>query len=199
MLNFQSLWSPNLAPVVIVIILLGVSTDAQLQNWLLLYPDSLWTQPWRIITTHLVHLNPTHLSVNIAAFVLLMVLFRDYLNGRLLINVMIIAAVFASLVPVWLAGNFHFAGLSGVLHGMLAYIGLQLLQVRRTWGIWILAALVAKLVVDLLTAGQEVSWLGAEVAYLSHIGGALGGILAFPGLRRQPKDLLPKRLRKHQD
>jgi|GEM_PF-2811147 len=179
-----------LAPVIVVLVLVLVSTSASLQAWLLLYEDNAFRQPWRLFTTHLVHLHHMHLSMNVIAFVLISIIFRRFVQGRLLINVMLISALFASLIPIMLAQDYQFAGLSGVLHGVVAFAGVTMFKQQHRLGIWVLAALVAKLVADLVLADTTPGWLGAQVAYLSHLGGAIGGVLAVPGLRRKPAEII---------
>lgn len=179
-----------LAPVVLAIVLIIIHLNSNMQSWLVLSEDNLLSQPWRIFTTHLVHLNNQHLWVNVAALILISILFRSYIRGRLLMNVMMISALGASLVPILLAQDYNFVGLSGVLHGIFVYVGVSLLRTQRSLGITILMIVVIKLGVDLTLAVDESFWLGAQVAYLCHIGGAVGGALAVPGLRRKPIEIV---------
>ncbi|RUO22474.1 rhombosortase [Aliidiomarina iranensis] len=179
-----------LAPLVLAIILVAIHLNPNVQNWLVLTETDLLRQPWRIFTTHLVHLNDQHLWVNLAALILTAILFRRYIQGRLLLNVMMISALGASLVPILLEQDYDFVGLSGVLHGIFVYVGVSLLRTQRPIGITILMVMIVKLGVDLTLSADESFWLGAQVAYLCHVGGAIGGALAVPGLRRKPIDIV---------
>ncbi len=179
-----------LVPLVLALVMVIIHLYPSLQNWLVLSEDTLLSQPWRIFTTHLVHLNTQHLWVNVAALILISILFRNYIQGRLLMNVMMISALGASLIPILLAQDYNFVGLSGVLHGIFVYVGVSLLRTQRPIGITILMIVVVKLGVDLTLAVDESFWLGAQVAYLCHVGGAVGGALAVPGLRRKPIEIV---------
>ncbi|EGN75723.1 rhomboid family GlyGly-CTERM serine protease [Idiomarina sp. A28L] len=179
-----------LAPVILAIVLVAIHMNTNVQSWLVLSEENLLSQPWRIFTTHLVHLNDQHLWVNVAALILISILFRSYIRGRLLMNVMMISALGASLIPILLAQDYNFVGLSGVLHGVFVYVGVSLLRTQRALGVTILMIVVIKLAVDLILAVDESLWLGAQVAYLCHIGGAVGGALAVPGLRRKPIEIV---------
>lgn len=184
-----------IAPILVIAIMLAISLLPSLQPWLVLTKDGAFSQPWRIFTTHLVHLNSMHLAINCAALLVIAIIFRAHVKGRLLINVMLISALAATLVPVLLAQDYAFVGLSGVLHGIVVYGGLLIMRTQRPVGVTILMVVIVKLVIDLMLAGTENLWLGAEVAYLCHVGGAIGGALAIPGLRRKPIDVIKARRR----
>ena len=179
-----------IAPVLLIAAMLVIFLTTNLAHWLTLTERNLLAQPWRIFTTHLVHLNSTHLAANCIALLAIAIIFRDHVKGRLLINVMLISALAATLVPVLLAQDYAFIGLSGVLHGIVVYGGLLIMRTQRQIGVAILLVVIVKLVIDLMLAGTENVWLGAEVAYLCHVGGAIGGALAVPSLRRKPIDVI---------
>lgn len=191
--SFKQRISFLLAPALLAIILIAIHLSNEAQQWLTLSEDNLLTQPWRIFTTHLVHLNDQHLWVNVAALMLIAILLRDYVRGRLLMNVMMISALGASLVPILLTQDYDFVGLSGVLHGIFVYVGVSTLRTQRPLGVAILTVMVIKLGVDMVLAVDESFWLGAQVAYLCHVGGAIGGALAVTGLRRKPIDIVKQK------
>ncbi|MCL5255023.1 MAG: rhombosortase [Gammaproteobacteria bacterium] len=181
-----------IAPVAIAVICVLIQFQPQWHDYLTLSEDGLLAQPWRIFTTHLVHLNLQHLLLNLAALLLLAVIFRQQLQGRLLVNVMVISALFATIVPIAVSQEYLFVGLSGVLHGIAVYAGVLLTKQGNKFGFVVLAAVVVKLVLDMTINSGYQDWLGAEVAYLTHLGGAIGGALAVPGLRRKPIDFIKK-------
>lgn len=191
---FQSFKYPVITPTLISITLLAVAYSPAAQDALVLLNGDLWSQIWRIFGTHLVHLSLLHAVANIAGLWLFSFAFKSFFSNRLLFNVILISALFATLVPVYLANDYQFVGFSGVLHGVFAYAALRTFTLNKTKGRLLLAALIIKLGYDLMTAGQAVAWLnGAHVAYLCHIGGALGGIIAVPSLRKTSQQLLQRR------
>jgi len=150
-------------------------------------------QPWTLVTTHLVHLNMQHLWVNVAALLIISIIFSSYYSTRIFLNVFIICAICASAFPLFLGTPISFVGLSGLLHGLYAYGAVHTLKTNRYFGALMLALLVFKLAWDLYNANQSVAWLdGATVAYWAHIGGAFGGVLAIPLLKRKALELLSK-------
>lgn len=181
-----------LAPAVIALICVVISLQPQWHNYLALTEDGLLAQPWRVFTTHLVHLNDQHLLMNLVALFLLAVIFRQQAQGRLLVNVMVISALFATIVPIAVSQEYLFVGLSGVLHGIAVFAGVTMAKQGHKVGFVVLAAVVVKLIVDMTVQSGYQDWLGAEVAYLSHLGGAIGGALAVPGLRRKPIELIKR-------
>lgn len=191
---FESFKYPIITPTLISITLLAVAYSPAAHNALVLLNGDLWSQIWRIFGTHLVHINLLHAAVNIAGLWLLTFVFKSFFSNRLLFNVILLSALFATLVPVYLANDYLFVGFSGVLHGVFAYAALRTFAVNKTKGGLLLAALALKLGFDIVTAHQAVTWLnGAHVAYLCHIGGALGGIIAVPSLRKTSQQLLLRR------
>ncbi|TRW49669.1 rhombosortase [Aliidiomarina halalkaliphila] len=187
---FSSL-RPYLAPTIVALILIVIHAIPSIHPILSLQPEGVFTQAWRLFTTHLVHLNTNHLLMNVLALILVAIIFRPVVHGRLLVNVMAFAALFAALIPLILSDAPYFVGFSGITHGIVAYAGVLLVRQQNRWGFFVLAGLVAKLVIDMMSAGQYNPYIGSEIAYLAHLGGALGGVLAVPGLRRRPKDVLP--------
>ncbi|WP_113905956.1 rhombosortase [Aliidiomarina celeris] len=154
----------------------------------------IFEQPWRIFTTHLLHINEMHLLFNLLGLWLLVILFREKIPGRTLLNVVLISALFATLSSVYIGNDASFIGLSGVLHGIFAYGAIQMLHSERRFAFLLIVALVAKLVWDMLNAGENVAWLDhSTVAYWCHLGGALGGVIAVPALKKKPKEILNKK------
>jgi rhomboid family GlyGly-CTERM serine protease len=153
--------------------------------------DQLFAEPWRLLSAHFVHLHFTHMLSNALMFALISFLFRAYIAGRVLLNVVLFSAVFAALVP-WLVGQqTSFVGLSGVLHGILAFAAVIMLQRGNRWGIAVLVGLGIKVLLDLVL-DRNAPWLGAEIAAYAHLGGLLGGLIAIPGTRKRPGDILKK-------
>ncbi|WP_194755736.1 rhombosortase [Aliidiomarina indica] len=185
-----SLLRPYLAPAIIVLVLFVIHILPATHAALSLQQEGVFSQAWRLFTTHLVHLNSFHLFMNVLAFILVAIIFKPVVHGRLLVNVVAFSALFAALLPLVLSDTPYFVGFSGIIHGIVAYAGAVMVRRKNKWGFAVLAGLVAKLVVDMMGAGQYDPYLDAEIAYLAHLGGALGGLVAVPGLQRRPKDVL---------
>lgn len=182
---------PVITPTLISLIIVLVAYSSPAQNALVLIEGELWSQIWRMFGVHLVHLNVMHGLFNIIGLWLLTFAFRGLFSNRLMFNVMLFSALFATLLPVYIVHDYYFVGFSGVLHGLLAYAGLRTLALDKTKGIVLLAVLGLKLIYDVVTAGQSVDWLnGAHVAYWCHLGGTLGGVIAVPALRKTSREFL---------
>ncbi len=182
---------PVITPTLISLIIVLVVYSSPAQIALVLIEGELWSQIWRMFGVHLVHLNVMHGLFNIIGLWLLTYAFRDLFSNRLMFNVMLFSALFATLLPVYIAHDYYFVGFSGVLHGLLAYAGLRTLALDKTKGLVLLAVLGLKLIYDVVTAGQSVDWLnGAHVAYWCHLGGTLGGVIAVPALRKTSREFL---------
>ena len=85
---------------------------------------------WRLVSGHLTHLDWQHLAMNAAAFIGLGYLIEtDGANGRrnLLIVLTAAAAAISTALLVFSPATALYAGLSGVLNGLFAYIWLAIL------------------------------------------------------------------------
>ncbi|RUO36416.1 rhombosortase [Aliidiomarina sanyensis] len=187
MQSIQSLFRPYLAPTGVIFALVLIHFLPGLHPYLVLTEDGLLAQAWRLLTTHLVHLNTYHLVTNILGLFLAAVVLRKYVFGRTMLNVMVFAGLFAALLPLAFSEQPVFVGFSGILHGLVAYAGIVMVKQGQKVGFAVLALLIAKLVLDMAGADTVDPWLNAQVAYLAHLGGALGGVIAVPSLqKRQP-------------
>lgn len=143
-------------------------------------------QFWRLLSGHLVHLGPTHLALNLFALVFVWLLFRTVLAS-----------------PEWWAGaaacalgtgfglllNPHidwYAGLSGILHGLLVLGALSLPTERRRETV-VLVSMVAVKVGWELAAGPlpgSTALAGGPVVVAAHGWGLVSG-LALGAFRRR--------------
>lgn len=136
------------------------------------------SEPWRLVSGQLVHLGWVHLGLNLAALGLAWGWFGATLGGR-----GGVAASLASGAAVMLGLTFAtpglqwYAGLSGVLHGLVAAGALAGLRRRPGLALAVLALLAAKLAAEMLGQGSAgtARLIGGPVVVAAHLYGALGG------------------------
>jgi rhomboid family GlyGly-CTERM serine protease len=148
---------------------------------------------WRLLTAHFIHLNAAHGLANLVAALLI-----GWSCDRLGLSGRLPAATLAALVSVDLGLVFGpwtitwYAGFSGVLHGLFAWLCLCLAltplpgrsaSMRGLAMVLFLGGLV-KVVAALATPVGTPGWLGVPQATPAHLYGYLGGTL-WVFLRRE--------------
>ncbi|RPI12970.1 MAG: rhombosortase [Lysobacterales bacterium] len=155
--------------------------------------DAVATEPWRLVTGHLVHADAAHFGWNMLGLLIVGTLFaRDYRASEWL--VIVLASTTATSIGFLLfePGLAWYVGFSGVLHGCMTAGLVAWLRSSRDW----LTALVAALFVGKLAWEHAMgplpftaSTLSLPVVYPAHTYGAVGGLVA--GLwysRSRPRD-----------
>jgi rhomboid family GlyGly-CTERM serine protease len=154
------------------------------------------SEPWRLVTGHLVHADAAHFGWNVLGLGIVAVLFsRDYRAVEWLVIVLASTAATSLGFLCFEPGLAWYVGFSGVLHGCMAAGLVAWLRSSRDW----LTALVAALFVGKLAWEHAMgplpftaSTLSLPVVYPAHTYGAVGGLVA--GLwysRPQPRDAAP--------
>ncbi len=141
---------------------------------------------WRLLSYPWVHLSWYHLLLDAGAFYLL---YTGLTEKRGAIRLTIIAACSASSllfgVVLGAAQDIGLAGLSGIDHGLMAVISLEMIRTsrRRNLGLACFALVLAKCVYEIATgeavfASLHIGLCGIPVV-ATHAGGLFGGVLAF--------------------
>jgi rhomboid family GlyGly-CTERM serine protease len=156
-------------------------------GWLRTAPAS---EAWRCLTCHFVHLGGRHLMFNLAALAGLAGV--AHLHGRQVrVETGFAGALLAGMLGVCLglrlndAGVAWYAGLSGALFGVYAWLALDMAALRHWQGraAWVLYLCgLAKALADAQTAVGTPGLSGIPLAPPAHLYGLLGGTL-WAGLR----------------
>jgi rhomboid family GlyGly-CTERM serine protease len=136
-------------------------------------------QIWRALTGHLVHLSWSHLAFNMFLGALAAAIFGRELRWQaaLLCALGVTAGLFLGSIRVtW------YAGLSGVMYGLLVYGALCASRQRRLWLV-VAGLLVAKLILDEFRQTPR-GFDGNPIIVDAHLYGAISGALAFAILYR---------------
>ncbi len=144
-------------------------------------------QPWRLLTAHLVHLNPTHLALNLLGLAGVLAVWGQDLRGVRLPVLFLISAATVSAGLWWTRPELlHYAGASGAVHGLFA-AGIVLAHSAGT-GLRLIAAalLLLKLGLEPHFGGGAAELIGAPVIHAAHPYGALGGGLTALLWRASP-------------
>ncbi|HBA82566.1 MAG TPA: rhombosortase [Verrucomicrobia bacterium] len=158
---------------------------------LLLTSSALSGEWWRWLTHPFVHVSPYHLVLDASAF-LSLYLTLPYRAGSIRLIAVLFCAMGSSLAAVSagvLTQTAGFCGLSGVAHGLMAVVALDLAAnkkgppfIRQT-GCISFVLLSAKSLVEALSGNLVFDFVhpysvGLPIA-VCHAGGTLGGVLAY--------------------
>ncbi|RUO65478.1 rhomboid family GlyGly-CTERM serine protease [Pseudidiomarina planktonica] len=156
--------------------------------------DVLWQEPWRFLTAHLIHLNWAHALLNIAALLIIGLVFKHQFQARTFFNAVITIAVVSSLV-VWLIGApERFVGFSAVLHGLLLMALLNDLQRPSGKPDVLMGVVIAVVVLKVVLESFGISLSDPLLPFdpylwAMHTGGLIGGLLAWRLHQRSLKQL----------
>ena len=137
---------------------------------------------WRLASGHLTHLDWNHLAMNAAALLGFGYLIEtDGHVGRrnLLIVLAASAAAISTALFVFAPATALYAGLSGVLNGLFAYVCLRFFACTRSW-IWLalFGGGLAKIAFEVTFGPAFSGSLAWPPEPLAHFAGLLGGVAA---------------------
>jgi len=142
---------------------------------------------WRVVTGFLVHVSGYHLLLDAGAFLMLLESLRQLTRTRRMLTVAACAAgsLLLSIPVIGSAGTL--CGLSGIAHGLLAVLALNMAEesdrTLRYAGLACFVIVVAKCIFEAVTGGVlfESLHLGnvATPVAICHAGGVLGGVIMY--------------------
>jgi len=134
---------------------------------------------WRLLTAHLVHAGAAHLGWNLAGLALVaLAVGRELSAGRWAVAVLAVGLGASLGVLLLSPRTAAMAGLSALLHGLLATGAMSLLRRDRGAAFALLSALAAKLVAERWDWWPAAVQLGGAIAVDGHLWGALAGVVA---------------------
>jgi rhomboid family GlyGly-CTERM serine protease len=138
--------------------------------------DGAW---WRLFTAHVVHLDGVHLALNALALGCLLLLCRPVMTVLQALACLLLYAPAVGLGLLLFSPDVAwYAGLSGVLHGLLVTVACLLLRVRTPAASLLLAGVLLKLAAEQagLWSTGDGAWLDEPVIVEAHLYGALAGL-----------------------
>ncbi len=146
-------------------------------------PAILRGEAWRLVTGHLVHLDWSHVTVNAIALLCLGGLIEtgsDAGRRTVLAGLGIGVATIGFLLILFSPASAFYAGLSGALNTLFAFVCLQFYAQTRHW-IWLglLIGDAAKIAWEAVSGPIFTSALAWPPEPIAHFGGLLAGIALF--------------------
>ncbi|MEW6764303.1 MAG: rhombosortase [Pseudomonadota bacterium] len=136
-------------------------------------------QVWRLLTAHFVHLNGTHLALNLLGLTGILLVWGQALGeARVLAAAFVGSACMASLGLWFMSPELVFyAGASGAVHGMFAAGCVLATRLGPIFRLVAALGLLLKLVTEVNFNTGTAELIGAPVIHASHQWGALGGVM----------------------
>lgn len=170
---------PHAVPFLVVgvlAVLVQLMVDPGILRW---ERHALGLEPWRLLSAHLVHLGWAHLALNLAGLALGWALFGAALRPLGWAAVMAGCALGVSTgLLVFSPAVIWYAGLSGVLHGLLVAGALASLRAFPGVAGAVLVLVAVKIASEQLGSGDGglERLIGAPVIIDAHLYGALAGL-----------------------
>jgi rhomboid family GlyGly-CTERM serine protease len=178
--SWQSL---TIVTLVTIVALLAFIFDQQLSETLV-YQRGLIAQGevWRLITGHFLHTNGYHLSMNLAALILLCLLHGKFYNIKNYSLLFLFSTLFCSAaLYIFDPKLIQYVGLSGVLHGIFVWGALMDILKQDKTGYLLLCGVIVKIIHEQLYGASTdlMSLIDANVAISAHLWGAIAGLVFF--------------------
>lgn len=148
--------------------------------------SEMWTQPWRFITAHWVHVGWIHYLLNLIAFICF-----PFIFPKIRVFFLVLLVIF---VPILMSLAFYFfypkvdayAGFSGVLHGLYGVAAIMSLKhaKERPFATLILIGLAFKLIWE-VTVGElsaTMRLIGSPILIEAHQLGVLMSLIVLISL-----------------
>lgn len=158
------------------------------QQALTLYPNALFDAPWQLLTGHLVHMDWSHLGLNIGGLWLWWLLYIEHFarypkRWLWLLPIALCSSVSQLTLD---AASLYYVGFSGTLYGLFA-AGIVLdLAPSETKLKRVTSALIGIALIALLISDWHNQVMAMGIALAAHLGGVVGGMtLALISLTQQ--------------
>ena len=174
-------------PVIITVLVIMSALGGDVVSLLLRYESSFnqGNEIWRLFTAHLIHLDWTHLTLNLTGLWVIWWLVAHSLKEYQWILVILILSTAITLgLKLWSPTVFWYVGLSGVLYGMLVAGVVADIRVGFSLNLFLLILVVIKIALE--QAGSTLSLIetsGSVVVIDAHLYGAMTGFLCGIVLR----------------
>ncbi len=135
---------------------------------------------WRVLTTNFLHSNGIHLALNCGGIVLIWLAHAEHYSHKTYWSLLIFCSLAVGSGMLVFEPYTSYVGLSGALHGMIAWGAVK--DAEKGWlsGWLILGGVIAKVANENMSGASEqiASLINTQVAVESHLYGLIAGLIA---------------------
>lgn len=145
----------------------------ELQTW------GLFHEPWRLLTAHLLHEKDLHGAANLVNFLLLRLVFREWLGAWSFVALYALLSVAIAVGLSFFTEFETYIGFSGVLYGLMACLIVMHWRYFPMGYLTLGALVIVKTVHELLVGADPKleQILGVHVATEAHVFGLVAGVV----------------------
>ena len=181
LLNFPLQKTHTTTPIIFMVLMIAMHLlEPYSSEWFGFYIEKVMSgEWWRIVSGQLLHTNTNHLLLNLSGLLLIWALHGEHYSARHLALSILLHLVLIGILLVIFADYGHYAGFSGVLHGLLIYGAIIDIIKQDKTGWLLLVGVSAKVAYEnVIGASEETEELiGAAVATEAHLIGIIAGCL----------------------
>ena len=168
-------------PLLLILVSLVFYSFEPISNQLFRYDLSLIqdSQYWRLLTGNFLHTNFTHLLLNSAGVIFIWLLHAEHYNFSRYFSILLLCCLGCGVGLYLFSPLQQYVGLSGALHGVIAYGAIKDIHVGMKTGWLLLAGLIVKVSYENIAGASDSvkALIDANVAVEAHLFGLISGLL----------------------
>jgi rhomboid family GlyGly-CTERM serine protease len=136
-------------------------------------------QYWRLLSGNFLHTNFIHLLLNSAGVIFIWLLHAEHYTPKRYFSILLLCCLGCGVGLYFFSPLQQYVGLSGALHGVIAYGAIKDIEVKMKTGWLLLAGIIIKVAYENIAGASDSvkALIDANVAVEAHLFGLASGLL----------------------